>query len=225
MTFTALLTPQGKIIADFFITKTEGGVLIDTPKKFAADLLKRFKMYRLREKIEIEDVSETHFVHVVWDEDEDLGFADPRLRALGHRLITNADLDSHGVYDTHRLSLGIPESEWDFETSTTFPADAYMDMLSGVDFQKGCFVGQEVVSRMKRMTSVKKRMRGLILEEPATAGDKILAGERVIGEVLHVKGRAGMGLIRLGRLEQATESPVVNDASVIIMKAPDGSDH
>ena len=100
-----------------------------------------------------------------------------------------------------------------------------MDILSGVDFQKGCFVGQEVVSRMKRMTTVKKRMRGLILEEPATAGDKILAGERVIGEALHVNGRAGMGLIRLGRLEQATESPTVNGASVIIMKAPDGSDH
>lgn len=223
MTFTALLTPQGKIIADFFVTKTETGVFIDTPKKFAADLLRRLKMYKLREKIEIEDVSDSHNVYAIWGGEGDEGDVDPRLHALGRRLITTDTLDGTGDYDAHRLSLGIPDSQWDFETSTTFPADAYMDMLSGVDFKKGCFVGQEVVSRMKRMTTVKKRMRGLILEGAATSGDKILSGERVVGEVLHAHGMAGMGLVRLNRVAEATVSPSINGAPVTTMSAPDGS--
>ena len=89
------------------------------------------------------------------------------------------------------------DSALDFETVTTFPADANMDLMNGVDFKKGCFVGQEVVSRMKRMTTVKKRMRGLTLDGPAEAGDKIMAGSRVIGDVYHANGLLGMGLIRL----------------------------
>lgn len=225
MTFTALLTPQGKIIADFFVTKVDNAVLIDTPKKFGPDLLKRLKMYKLREKIDIEDISETHVVYAAWNMDEPYGHPDPRTPALGYRHISESldALEDAAAYDAHRLSLGIPDSQWDFETASVFPADAYMDMLSGVDFQKGCFVGQEVVSRMKRMTTVKKRMRGLVLEETAQAGDNILSGERVVGEVLHVRGKSGMGLIRLNRLKDAALSLTINGSSVAVMHAPDGS--
>jgi len=114
-------------------------------------------------------------------------------------------------------------SECEFETITTVPADANMDLRNGVDFKKGCFVGQEVVSRMKRMTIVKKRMRGLILNGDAAPRDKIMAGERVIGDVLHVHGQMGIGLIRLDRLKAAEIEPTIGGVIVSIMESIDGN--
>ena len=224
ITFAALLTPQGKIIADFFVTKQGDALLIDTPQKFGAVLHKRLKMYKLRAPITIEDLSGTHCVYSLWDGEGHEGHDDPRLPALGQRLISEDVIDATGDYNAHRLSLGIPDSAYDFETQTTFAADANMDLINGVDFKKGCFVGQEVVSRMKRMTTVKKRFRGLIFETPPSVGTDIKAGERVIGTVLSVHGIMGMGMIRLDRMKAATENPTVNGAPVQIMGGPDGSD-
>ena len=171
ITFAALLTPQGKIIADFFIYRWYEGLLLDTPRKFAADLHKRLRMYRLRVPIEIEETDLS--VHAVWDDGPAGGFNDPRHASLGWRIVSTRSFKSTGDYNAHRLTLGVPDSQWDFETAKVFPADANMDLLNGVNFSKGCFVGQEVVSRMKRMTTVKKRMRGIILEGNAEAGDRI----------------------------------------------------
>ena len=221
--FAAILTPQGKIIADFFVTKHDGALLIDTPKKFSADLLKRLKLYKLRAQIEITDVSETHSNYAIWDEDNfQRGCVDPRHPSLGKRLITTEEHASTGDYNAHRLSLGVVDSEWDFDTAKVFPADANMDVMNGVDFQKGCFVGQEVVSRMKRMTTVKKRMRGVIFNGAAQVGDRIMAGERVIGDILFVHGQIGMALIRLDRLSDAETTPTVNDVNIKIMDSVDG---
>jgi len=224
MTFAALLTPQGKIIADFFITEDDEDLLLDTPMKFSEGLFKRLRMYKLRAPIEITDITETHNVYAIWDGEGEEGLADPRHPTLGRRLITADYLDASDDYNAHRLSLGVVDSEWDFETVTTFPADANMDLMNGVDFKKGCFVGQEVVSRMKRMTTVKKRMRGLVLEGDANAGDKIMAGERVIGDILHVHDKMGMGLIRLDRLKAAEVEPSVNGVDVDIFGSIDGSE-
>ena len=102
---------------------------------------------------------------------------------------------------------------------------ANMELLNGVNFSKGCFVGQEVVSRMKRMTTVKKRMRGIIFEGEAQSGDRILAGERVIGDILHTHGKMGMAMIRLDRLRAAEHGLTLNGAPVTVMKAVDGLDH
>ena len=224
MTFTALLTPQGKIIADFFVTKDGEDILLDTPMKFSENLFKRLRMYKLRAPIEITDITETHNIYAIWDGEGEEGHADSRHASLGRRLITVDYLDASGDYNAHRLSLGVVESEWDFETVTTFPADANMDLMNGVDFKKGCFVGQEVVSRMKRMTTVKKRMRGLVLAGDAQSGDKIMAGERVIGDVLYVHGTMGMGLIRLDRLKAAEAEPTINGNQVDIFGSIDGSE-
>ena len=224
LTFTALLTPQGKIIADFFVTKDGDDLLIDTPQKFTADLFKRLRMYKLRAPIEITDITETHNVYALWDGTGEVGHEDPRHSSLGQRLITKDFLEASDDYDAHRLSLGVADSALDFDTVTTFPADANMDLMNGVDFKKGCFVGQEVVSRMKRMTTVKKRLRGLVLGDEAKAGDKIMAGERVIGDVLYVHGKMGMGLIRLDRLKAAEVEPTVNGTEVEIFGSVDGSE-
>ncbi|WP_233353616.1 CAF17-like 4Fe-4S cluster assembly/insertion protein YgfZ [Hellea balneolensis] len=224
MSFAALLTPQGKIIADFFVTKEGDDLLLDTPPKFAESLFKRLRIYKLRAPIEITDITETHNVYAIWDGQGEEGLADPRHASLGRRLITTDYLDADGGYNAHRLSLGVVESEWDFETVTTFPADANMDLMNGVDFKKGCFVGQEVVSRMKRMTTVKKRMRTVGHIGTAKAGDKILAGERVIGEIYHSYERLAMGLIRLDRLKAAEVEPSVNGQEVDIFGSVDGSE-
>ena len=222
-TFAALLTPQGKIIADFFIYREGDALLLDTAAKFGEALHKRLRMYRLRAPIEIEETS--LFVTAIWDNDDMDGHPDPRLPALGNRLVTAEAKDGGGDYNAHRLSLGVPDSEWDFETQSVFPADANMDLLNGVNFSKGCFVGQEVVSRMKRMTTVKKRMRSVIIEGDAKAGDRILSGERVIGDVLHTNGKMAMGMIRLDRLRAAEHGLTLNGAPVKVMKAVDGLDH
>jgi len=207
MTFAALLTPQGKIIADFFVTKDGDDLFLDTPQKFKEVLFKRLRMYKLRAPIEITDHSDEISIYALWGGEGDEGYTDPRHLNLGRRFISADNIEAHSDYNAHRLFLGIVESEWDFETSTTFPADANMDLMNGVDFQKGCFVGQEVVSRMKRMTTVKKRMRGLVfgdgvkLDGKSLAREKVMAGERVIGEVLSVHKYRAMALIRLNRLE------------------------
>ena len=224
LSFAALLTPQGKIIADFFVTKEGDDLLLDTPTKFAKDLFKRLRMYKLRAPIEITDITETHNVYAMWDGEGDEGHADPRHASLGRRVLTTDYLDADGDYNAHRLSLGVADSEWDFETVTTFPADANMDLMNGVDFKKGCFVGQEVVSRMKRMTTVKKRMRTVLHDGSANTGDKILAGERVIGEIYHSHGKLAMGLIRLDRLKAAEVEPSVNGEDVEIFGSVDGSE-
>jgi folate-binding protein YgfZ len=228
-TFAALLTAQGKIISDMMITPIEGGYRIDTPNHMGAELKKRLMMYKLRAPITIEDVSDTQRVYAIWGEDiEDAvpseAVRDPRHPSLGWRLISPLATGTATLrdYDSHRLSLGIPDSQFDFESVKVFPADACMDELNGVDLKKGCFVGQEVVSRMHRMTTVKKRMRGLILNGDANAGDPVMAGTRRIGDVLHVNGHAGMALIRLERLAAAEVSPTVNDAPVTIMDGPNG---
>ena len=223
VTFAALLTPQGKIIADFFIYKWFDGLLLDTPSKFAADLHKRLRMYRLRAPIEIEETELS--VHAVWDDGPAGGYQDPRHASLGRRIISTRSFKTTGDYNAHRLSLGVPESQWDFETAKVFPADTNMDMLNGVNFSKGCFVGQEVVSRMKRMTTVKKRMRGIILEGAAKAGDRILSSERVIGDVLSTHGKMGMAMMRLDRLRDAEQRLTLNGDSVTVMNAVDGLDH
>lgn len=226
VTFAALLTPQGKIIADFFVTDRGDHLLIDTPSDRGATLMKRLMLYRLRAPIKIEDVSETFRVARAWNIDiAPDGFeADPRLPALGYRRVvaqTDSDLhiDDTADWNAHRLSLGVPDSQWDFGIQTTFPADACMDQLNGVDYQGGCFIGQEVVSRMKRMTTVRKRMRGLILSGPAEGGDKILAGDRTVGQLLHVHGSIAMALVRLDRLREASESPTVRGEPVQVMES------
>lgn len=226
VTFGALLTPQGKIIADLFVTDRGDHLLVDTTPDMGPVLLKRLKMYRLRAPIDIDDVSDTHFVHALWDceADSEMGDLDPRLPALGRRLITDVPKKSTGDWDTHRLSLGVPDSEWDFGVQTTFPADACMDQLNGVDYHGGCFVGQEVVSRMRRMTTVRKRMRGITLNGAAEAGDLLKAGERTVGQILHVNGSQAMALVRLDRLREASVSPTVRGEPITVRDSVLGTD-
>ncbi|PHR94387.1 MAG: folate-binding protein YgfZ [Robiginitomaculum sp.] len=226
LTFAALLTPQGKIIADFFIHKQScTHLLIETPAKFGKALMTRLKMYKLRAQITIEDVSDTHTVYAFWNGEGDVGHPDPRHTDLGHRLITDDLLSvEHEAndYDLHRLALAIPDSIWDFDSEQVFPSDTNMDKLHGIDYKKGCFIGQEVASRMHRKTEVRKRMRGIKLSGSAQIGDDLMAGTRKIGTVKHVNRDYGIALIRLDRLAQIQDAVTLNDSPVTIMEPPYG---
>lgn len=198
LTFAAILTPQGKIIADFFVWQ-DGDLFIETAAKFGAGLLKRLKMYRLRAPITIEDVSEAVSIYAVWD--GEAGLKDPRNDGV-RRLKSEEDIEtdaSQDDWDNYRLSLGLPDSQWDFETAQTFPHNVNMDRLNGVDFKKGCFVGQEVVSRMQRKTEIRKRLCGVQFDG-VLAETKIKAGDRAAGDIVYSKNGQGMAMVRLDRL-------------------------
>ena len=225
-TFAALLTPQGKIIADMMVSPTEGGFLLDTPEAMGAGLLKRLKMYVLREPLSVEDVSGEMTVHQVFDAEDvpEGAVRDPRHASLGHRLIAEVGMGDTPLeeWDRFRLTLGVPLSQFDYGPLEVFPADACMDELNGVDLHKGCFVGQEVVSRMHRLSSAKKRMRAVVLRGDAKTGDSLMAGTRRVGDLLHVRDRMGMALLRLDRLENASELVTVNGKEVDVMGGPNG---
>ena len=165
--FAALLTPQGKIIADFIIVDGAGvagdDFHLDCPRALAPALAERLKFYKLRAKVAIEDISGAVAVMAFWNGGAVAASAthypDPRLSGLGLRCISppdpanaaatfGAELVDAAAYEAHRIELGVPAGGLDFVYGDAFPHEADMDQLAGVDFDKGCFVGQEVVSRM-----------------------------------------------------------------------------
>lgn len=214
----ALLTPQGKILFDFFIIARDGGGFwLDCRRELAGDLVKRLTFYKLRAKVEIADRSEDCIVCAAWDgapktEDALAAVTDPRLEAMGTRLILAADADpaalgceqaSEQDYHAHRIALGVPEGGLDFAFGDAFPHEADYDQLGGVDFAKGCFVGQEVVSRMQHRGTARKRIVPVAGSAPLTAGAEIAAGDSAIGALGSVAGESGLALIRLDRAEKA----------------------
>lgn len=218
--FAALLTPQGKIIADFFVIQDGDDWLIDVADKYAVSLQKRLSMYKLRAPITIEETDMQ--TYAAWDGQGDEGFDDPRHPALGRRIYGHLECEGEQAdYDARRLFLGIPDSAFDFDTAEVFPANANMDRLHGVDFKKGCFVGQEVVSRMYRKTEVKKRMRGFRYDD-ILDGDKITAAERVAGDILHHRNGLGMAMIRQDRLPEDDTPLMVGGREIELLDLPDG---
>ncbi len=202
--FGALLTPQGRLLYDLFIVGREDGCWLDCASERRAALLQRLMIYRLRAKVTIA-ADETPVLAAWGHAPGDGWLPDPRLPALGWRGYSAADaLDaSESDYDHHRLALGVPgPADWGEDAS--YPLEADFDLLNGVDFKKGCFVGQETTSRMKRRGSIKSRMLPIEFDGPAPSeGAEILAGTLRAGEVCSgVDGRA-MALVRLDRIEGA----------------------
>lgn len=201
--FAALLTPQGKILFDFVLVPAEGGFFIDADAASAPALLKRLTMYKLRAKVAL-SAEEGLGVYLGERKDGRAAYDDPRLSSLPPRTIAPnvGGPSADEGYDALRLSEGVPEFGRDFAGEEVFLLDVNYDALGGVSYKKGCFVGQEVSSRMKRKGEVRKRtliVRGAAL----TKGAPISAGENAIGEVLSVRGDRGLALVRLDRLADA----------------------
>lgn len=214
-----LLTPQGKILFEFIISGADDGYLIDCAAAYAGALAKRLGMYKLRSKVEISDLSTSHGVAALWPQDGAQisgAFADPRLGAMGARVIaesaaldaalTGAGAQIHPLtdYHTRRIGLGVPEMGQDYDTGEVFPHEANFDMLGGVHFNKGCYVGQEVVSRMKHKTSIRKRFIPVVVEGDMPAmGAEVQAGGKGAGAFGSGSGGRGLALIRFDRIEGA----------------------
>lgn len=199
--FGALLNPQGRLLFDLFVVGRDEGAWLDVERAHRDTLVMRLTMYRLRAKVRIAP-DETQ-VFAAFGADPGEGWIpDPRLPDLGWRaygdLAANTD---EAAYDAHRLALGVPgPADWGVEK--TYPIEANFDLLNGIDFKKGCFVGQETTSRMKRRGQVKNRMLPLAFEgEPPAPGAELLNGERRAGEVLSGQEGRAMALVRLDRLE------------------------
>jgi hypothetical protein len=215
--YAALLTPQGKILFEFFVAEHEDRFLLDCAAARMTDLIKRLTFYRLRANVEIGlagDMTVAALWH--WEPEAPAAegvalFADPRLPALGLRLIGPLALVQDAIagaepgdYGDHRLRLGVPDSS-DLPPDTVFALDAGFEELRGVDFRKGCYVGQEVTSRMKHRSSARRRF--LIAEvdgELPPAGTKLEASGREVGTLATgLDGRA-LALVRLDRVEEAS---------------------
>lgn len=223
--FGALLTPQGKIIVDFLITEVPaghgGGFLIDCPKALADTLATKLKFYKLRAKVTVENLDLG--VLAAWDGEPaahpDLAFADPRNDALGYRILIPEDLKqklSHLIgaelvdaaeYEAHRIALGVPRGGLDFMYSDAFPHETNMDRLAGVDFDKGCYVGQEVVSRMQHRGTARTRSVKVLLDGPSPEiGATILAGDKPVGTIGSTAGGKGIALVRIDRVADALDA-------------------
>jgi tRNA-modifying protein YgfZ len=239
-----LLTPQGKILFDFFVARASEGYLIDVLKDSAADLVKRLAFYKLRAQVSLDDVSPEYAVAVLWGGPLPSGerppsllvFPDPRLPELGWRMLGRLPLDwpprSSGTmltdaadYHAHRIGLGVPEGGKDYVLGDTFPHEALFDQLRGVDFDKGCYVGQEVVSRIQHRGTVRKRVVKVHGPKPLPpSGTGVKAGAVTIGTLGTVSQQTGLALLRVDRAAeaQAKNVPLTADGVPLTIALPSG---
>jgi folate-binding protein YgfZ len=237
--FCALLTPQGKIIADFFVAEAPpadgGGFFLDVPRALGATLFDKFNLYKLRAKVLIEDLAEILGVLAVWGGTPaakyGLSYADPRLAALGVRLMIpphrvadaageiGAGLVAADDYEAHRIALGVPRGGVDFAYGDAFPHEADMDQLGGVDFAKGCYVGQEVVSRIEHRGIARTRAVPIRYDGGAPEnGVAITAGERQVGTMGSAARGRGIALLRLDRVAEAAEPLTAGGVPIHLVK-------
>ena len=222
--FSALLTPQGKIMVDMIVAEAPaadgGSFFLDCPRALALTLTDRLNFYKLRAKVMVEDLSEVLGVMAAWGgastTEYGLCYADPRLPALGLRCMlpphlaaeAAADLGATLVdareYEAHRIALGLPRGGHDFQYNDTFPHEADMDQFNGIDFEKGCYVGQEVVSRVEHRGTARKRVVPVAYQDfAAEAGVPVMAGEIAIGVMGSSAGGRGLAMLRLDRVGDA----------------------
>jgi folate-binding protein YgfZ len=238
-----LLSPQGKILFDFFVVGLGSGLLLETARERVPELVKRLGMYRLRAKVAIEDAGGDLAVVACWGGTFTTAnathFHDPRLPELGIRWLLPRSLlqrlleDRVRVsgalqveasdYHAHRIALGVPEGGKDFAFGDTFPHEANFDLLNGVSFAKGCFVGQEVVSRMQHRGGARKRMVIVEADAPLQPGDDIAAGAASIGTVGSAAGQRALALVRLDRVEEANAKgePLTAGGAPVRIRLPD----
>jgi hypothetical protein len=222
--FGALLSPQGKILADFIVVEAPaqdgGGFFLDAPRALVNPLVAKLNVYKLRSRVIVEDLSDVLGVLAAWDGNGKstfgLSYADPRRPALGLRVMLpahraadaaaglGATLVDASTYDTHRIALGIPRGGVDFSYGDAFPHETNMDQLGGVDFAKGCYVGQEVVSRMEHRGIARTRAMTVRYDGAAPqAGIAVMAGERQVGTMGSAAAGRGLALLRLDRVADA----------------------
>ncbi len=217
--FGALLSPPGRLLFDVFLWGEEDGVVLDVAADRRDALMQRLAMYRLRAQVTVE--TDDRPVFAAWGDHLPEGFvADPRTAGLGERRIGGA-ATADATQDDWRarcLAVGVPDPAVDAPSDKTYAIEANFDLLNGIDFQKGCFIGQETTSRMKRRGAIKTRMLPIAFDGPPPPfGAEVLNGELRAGEVLGGRDGAAMALLRLDRLD----GPLTVDGRPVSVRRPD----
>ncbi|MBS3650664.1 folate-binding protein YgfZ [Pseudaminobacter sp. 19-2017] len=246
---SALLLPQGKILFDFLVSRSgENGLLLECRADVADDLVRRLMLYRLRAKAEISKLDQD-FVTVSWETESDsspsgsassqpgagssendsmekglrdLRFAEPARvwRCYGDAAVETSDL---ARWHRFRVAQGIPESGSDYALGDTFPHDVLLDQMSGVGFRKGCYVGQEVVSRMQHRGTARRRAVIASAEGSLPSpGTEIVAAGRPIGTLGSVAGDTAIALVRLDKAKAAMDAgqPITAGEATLSLAIP-----
>lgn len=214
--YAALLTPQGKILFDMLVVRQGDGYLIDCAAGQRADLMKRLSMYKLRAKVEI--AARDDLAVGVSPAEIAGGYRDPRTGDIGWRVIGPAGAPAEG-YEAARIAAGLADSAADLGSGEFFPHEANLDQLGGVNFKKGCYVGQEVVSRMEHRGTARSRILPVVIDGAVPArGTDIRAGEKQVGTLLSSAGNRALALVRLDRLAEATAPLLADGARVTVQK-------
>jgi folate-binding protein YgfZ len=246
--YAALLTPQGRYLFDFFIIGLGNALYMDAEASRLAELQRRLSMYKLRSKVSLSDASERFAVAAAWGDgtpqalglslDNDaakefaggIAYLDPRLNALGARFLLPRDsIDAVGEagfvasdaasYDRHRLALGIPDGARDLVPDKALLMESGFDELNGIDWQKGCYMGQELTARMKYRALVKKRLLPVAIEGGDTApGTTITQDGNEAGEMLSTRDGRGLALLRLDAVEAARKNGADLKAGAALIK-------
>ncbi len=207
--WAALLTPQGKYLADFFIFATEQALLLDVLAADIPVLMPKFRRFRLRAAVELADVSGTYGVYAAWGgtaPDAAICAPDPRLPEAGWRVLSTVLLPGNaGVedYAAHRIGLGLPDGPPDLEPDKTLLLEAGFDELGGVAWDKGCYMGQELTARTKYRGLVKRRLVPVALSGEAMPGAPVLAGDVEVGRLCSRAGAQALAMLRVDALDKA----------------------
>lgn len=230
--YTVLLSPQGKILFDFLAVQGDGAILLDCPADVRDALARKLKMYRLRAQVGIEPRDQLGVFAALKGHpdgrpesyaDRAVTFDDPRHPGLPRRSIGTlaempADLPGPAAYHALRRELGVPEGA-DFGTEKIFALDAGLDELNAISFTKGCYIGQELTSRMKHRATARKRILTVQSQTPLPApGTAIRAGDQDIGELLTADGGWGLALVRLDRLAESGGQVRAGEIAVALVK-------
>ena len=200
--FGALLSPPGRLLFDLFLWGEADGIMLDVAAHRRDALIQRLSMYKLRAAVTVE--ADDGAVYASWPEVANGFTLDPRAAGLGGRRYggDSATDAAEADWQAHRLAIGVPDPAADAPADKTYPIEANFDLLNGIDFAKGCFVGQETTSRMKRRGGIKNRMLPVAFDGPPPAfGAEVLNGDLRAGEMLSAWDGAAMALLRLDRLQ------------------------
>jgi folate-binding protein YgfZ len=247
--YAALLTAQGKYLHDFFVVELGEALYLDGEAARLSDLKRRLGLYKLRAKVTIAEASDRYQVVAAFGEGairslglepdrgaaepfaDGVAYVDPRLTALGARLLLPraaglASLEAKGFaaadpveYERLRLFQGVPDGSRDLEVEKAILLEAGFDELNGVDWQKGCYVGQELTARTKYRALIKKRLLPVTIEgPPPSGGTPIMQSDHEVGEMRSAQGGIGLALLRLEALNAA---PLTAGAAKLTPRKPD----
>jgi folate-binding protein YgfZ len=226
--YGAILTPQGKLLYDFIIFKKNNEFLLDISKLNIKDFKKLLTIYKLRSDISIEERLDLSVFVDIENKTEDIKFLDPRLVEMGSRDILESESLDYGadliLYKNQKIKLGVAETGDDLVVGEIFPMEANLDYLKGIDFQKGCFIGQEVSSRMFRKGTAKKRIVNFTSNDHFTNKEEIVYNGTRIGTVIKKIGANGIALIKVDKISnpdrETTTITTENNQKTMVINLP-----